>query len=305
MACWYSLKDYFQEKFGGRVLKIPVNAGFTCPNRDGTRGTGGCIYCDNAAFSPVLAQGRSAESIEQQIENGTLGRKGRVKNLKGFVAYFQSFSNTHGPVDRLKALYDKVLGMDDIIGMAVGTRPDCVDEEKIRLLASYTGEKFVSVEYGLQSANDETLQRINRGHTADEFRDAVLATAGKNIHICAHVILFLPGESTDDMMHTANFISGLPVDSVKIHHLHIVRGTQLEREYAEGRIQLPSAEEYIPVLCSFIEQLRPDMVVQRIMGDTPRHMLEAPDWTLEKNTITELLKQEFKRRSTRQGDRHV
>lgn len=305
MACWYSLNEYYQKKFDGRVLKIPVSAGFTCPNRDGTRSTGGCIYCDNAAFSPVLAQGKSAENIEMQIERGMRGRIRRPKNLKGYIAYFQSFSNTYGPLETLKDLYGRALGMGNILGMAVGTRPDCVDAQRINLLASYTDEHFVSVEYGLQSANDQTLQRINRGHTAAEFKEAVLRTAGREIHICAHVILFLPGERAEDMMQTADFISALPVDSVKIHHLHVVRGTQLEAEYRQGRIPLPSADEYIPVLCSFIERLRPDMVVQRIMGDTPRHMLAAPGWTLEKNRITERLKQEFKRRGSRQGDRYV
>ena len=285
------------------MQKIPVNAGFTCPNRDGTLDTEGCTYCNNAAFSPPVRESVPAGSVAEQVRRGIRRTRKRYPGLAGVLPYFQSYTNTYAPLSELRALFSEALGFPEVRGLCVGTRPDCVDAEKIDLLAGIAEQHFVSVEYGLQSSLDRTLERINRGHTSEDFRSAVRLTAHRGIRICAHVILFLPGESEADMLRTAEFLSALPVDSVKIHHLHAVENTRLAAEYRRGEVRFPGFEEYVRTLCTFLEHLRPDMIIERIVGDSPELLLVAPEWTGNKNRITHLLRQEFERRGTRQGGR--
>ncbi len=275
---YYDLNTYFQGQFGMRVHKLAVDAGLTCPNRDGRVGTGGCIYC-NSKGSGTGAHARGL-SITRQLETARQKVAERFKAQR-FIAYFQSFCNTYAPVARLRAMYDEALAVADVVGLAIGTRPDCVDEEVLDLLAQYARNHLVWIEYGLQSAHDQTLAAIHRGHNAAAFEKAVLATAGRGIRICAHIILGLPGENAAHMHATADYLARLPIDGVKMHLLYVIQGTPLARIYSSGGYCCLEQEEYVECVCDVLERLPGHIVIQRLTGDPHRSELVAPDWALE------------------------
>ncbi len=287
---WLDFNAWLKNRFGRRVQKITVDAGLTCPNRDGTVGTGGCIYC-NARGSGTGAMAAGI-GVAEQVRRGAEAMARRYK-AKKFIAYFQSFSNTYAPVDRLRRLYDAALSVPDVVGLSVGTRPDCVDREKIDLLAGYAESRMVWVEYGLQSAHDATLARINRGHDFGCFREAVALTRNRGIFICAHVILGLPGEDPRAMMETADAVAALGMDGIKIHLLYVTRGTALERLYASGGYRPLEQDEYADLVVDFIRRLPPGMVIQRVTGDPHPEELVAPEWALCKRENLALIRERF------------
>lgn len=295
---YFDLNSYFRQRFGVRVHKLTVDAGLTCPNRDGRVGTGGCIYC-NARGSGTGAHTRGL-SITEQLEAGKAAVARRFK-AKRFIAYFQSYSNTYAPLGKLQAMYDEALQVEGIVGLSVGTRPDCVDASVLDMLESYARRALVWIEYGLQSAHDATLARINRGHDAATFQRAVLATAGRGIQICAHIILGLPGESVEQMRATAEFIARLPIDGVKLHLLYVVRGTPMEAMYRSGAYRCLTQEEYVALVCDLLERLPPHMVIQRLTGDPHRDELVAPQWALAKTQTLDLIQRQLALRDMRQG----
>jgi len=298
MKRYYDLNTYFRNKFGGRVHKISIDAGLGCPNRDGTVGTGGCIYC-NAKGSGTGNYARG-HSVRRQIEDSKAPVIKRFK-AKRFVAYFQSFTNTYAPVEHLRMLYDEALAVPDVVGLAIGTRPDCISEEVLELLQSYAKNHLIWVEYGLQSACDETLARINRGHDVAAFERAVAATAGRGILIGTHIILGLPGENAGHMRASADFIARLPIDGLKLHLLYVIKGTPMEALYASGKYRCLEQNEYVDRVCDVIERLPSNMVIQRLTGDPHRHELVAPQWAMDKIQTLELIKQRLEERDTWQG----
>ncbi|MCX7821998.1 MAG: TIGR01212 family radical SAM protein [Syntrophobacterales bacterium] len=271
--------SYLKDLFGCRVHKITVDAGMTCPNRDGTKGVGGCVYCN--ARGSGTGQWAKGKTIRQQLEDAKPYLKKRFKAEK-FLAYFQSFSNTYAPIERLRALYEEALSVEDVVGLTIGTRPDCVSEEILSYLSHLSRSHYVSIEYGLQSAHNETLKLINRGHSVETFIKALRETRKRNIPVCVHVILGLPGESEEDMLETARFLSKLDIQAVKIHLLYVVRGTVLERWYAEGKYHCLSREDYVRIVSRFLALLPPHVIIQRLTGDPHREELVAPIWALEK-----------------------
>ena len=295
---YFDLNSYLRQRFGVRVHKLTVDAGLTCPNRDGRVGTGGCIYC-NPKGSGTGAHARGL-SITDQLEAAKAAVARRFK-AKKFIAYFQSYSNTYAPLEQLRAMYDEALAVDGIVGLAIGTRPDCVDASVLSLLENYARRTLVWVEYGLQSAHDVTLARINRGHDAATFQNTVLATAGRGILICAHIILGLPGEDAGQMRATADFIARLPIDGVKLHLLYVVGGTPMEALYRSGGYTCLTQEEYVALVCDTIERLPPHIVIQRLTGDPHRDELIAPQWALAKAQTLNLIQQELAFRDTHQG----
>lgn len=298
---YYDLNTFLRDRFGERVQKITVDAGLTCPNRDGVLSTGGCIYCNpRGSGSGAFAEGLS---ISQQLQNSRDYIARRYKAEK-FLVYFQSFSNTYAPAPRLKSMYDEALtAIDGVVGLSIGTRPDCVDEAILGLLEEYARDYLIWLEYGLQSAHDETLLRINRGHDFACFERAVAATRNRGIQICAHVILGLPGESRSQVMETARKIADLGIHGVKIHLLYVVKGTELERLYRAGRYRPLKQAEYAEWVCDFLELLPPNVVIQRLTGDPHLEELAAPTWSLDKNGTRNLIAAILKKRNSRQGER--
>lgn len=294
------LNSYFRSRFGSRVHKVTVDAGLGCPNRDGTISTGGCIYC-NARGSGTGAHGQGL-SITEQIERSRVRIAKRFKTDK-LLAYFQSYTNTYAPVDHLRRLYDEALAVPGVVGLAIGTRPDCVDGDVLDLLESYTRDHLIWIEYGLQSAHDHTLARLNRGHDVACFERAVALTRDRGINICAHVILGLPGESRREMLETAAAIARWDIDGVKLHLLYVVRGTPLEVLYNTGRYHCLSQQEYVDAVGEFIEHLPPTMIIQRLTGDPHPRELVAPAWSLEKKQTMDMIHRWFRIHGSWQGKR--
>ncbi len=299
MKRYRDLNTYLREIFGERVQKIPIDAGFGCPNRDGSISDKGCIFCDSRG-SGTGALINKGISIKDQVRAAREYLKKRYK-ARRFIAYFQSFTNTYAPVSRLKEVYEQALCFEDIVGISIGTRPDCVDEEKLRLIASYKEQYMVWIEYGLQSAHDTTLNRINRGHDVACFERAVRMTERYGINICAHVILGLPGEDRDMMLDTARYISSLPIHGVKIHLLYVVEGTPLADMYKRGELRCLDMEEYVGLVVDFLELLRPEIVIQRLTGDPVRDELVAPAWAKEKGKVLRIIQEGLEKRNTYQG----
>ena len=295
---YYDLNTYLRSLYGCRVQKITVDAGLSCPNRDGTLSTGGCIYC-NARGSGTGALARGL-SVAEQLRRGKLSLFRRYKARK-FLAYFQSFSNTYGPVEKLKLLYDEALAVEDIVGLSIGTRPDCVGQSVLELLQDYAQEYLLWVEYGLQSANDATLALVNRGHDTQCFKDAVKATVNRGIKICAHVILGLPSETGEDMLHTAKTIADLGIDGIKLHLLYVVKGTGLETLYRQGKFRCLEQQEYVDRVCDFLEHIPRHMVIQRLTGDPHPAELAAPQWSLKKSETLALIRETLEKRDSWQG----
>jgi len=298
---YYDFKSYLINRFGCKVYKIQIDAGFTCPNRDGTIATGGCIYC-NTRFSELRQRG-PLPSVGRQIEHGKQ-LYSRMRGAGKFIAYFQTATNTYASYEKLKALYDEALAQEGIVGLAVGTRPDCAPPEVIDLLAAYARDHHVWLEYGLQSIHDRTLRRINRGHDAQTFIDAVSRTAGKAINICAHIIVGLPGETRDDVLETAYTLAGLPIDGIKIHLLLALEGTTLGDLYTQGKISMMTKEEYVNTVCDILELLPPAMVIQRLTSDGYRDIFLAPEWGRNKLDVLNAIERELEKRNTWQGAKY-
>ncbi len=292
------LKGFLIEKFGCRVHKVPLDAGLTCPNRDGTLGYGGCIYC-NELGSGTGAWDRRIP-LREQLLRGVDFLKRRYGAEK-FIAYFQSFTNTYGKPDLLKSLYDEVLDHPDVVGISVGTRPDCIDDQLLALLQSYTRTHSVWIEYGLQSANDYTLRLINRGHFSHEFLRAVEISRGRGFHIVAHIIIGLPGEGRADVIKTARFLTDVGVDGVKIHLLYIQKGNELYRMFKKGDYKPLELDEYVGLVCDFLEHLSPQIVIHRLTGDAHMGRLIAPEWSEDKQKVISSIVNELKSRKTYQG----
>ncbi|MBN2329356.1 MAG: TIGR01212 family radical SAM protein [Candidatus Omnitrophica bacterium] len=295
---YYTFGNYLKERFGCRVHKVAIDAGFTCPNLDGIKGKGGCTYCNNEGFSynsRILPR-----PISEQIDEGIEFNRRRFK-AKKFLAYFQAHTNTYAPVNHLKKIYDEILPYEDIVSFAVGTRPDCISLKSLDLLESYSERFEVWVEYGLQSSHNRTLQRVNRCDTYERFLWAIDATSKRNLKVCVHVILGLPGETREDMMETAERLAPLPFHSIKVHLLHIMKNTPMEREYNEGLAPMFTMQEYARVVCDFLERLPADISIQRLTADAPPDVLVAPKWCLERQAVYQAIEDEFARRGTRQG----
>lgn len=288
---------YLKDKFGVKVYKITLDAGFSCPNRDGKISTGGCIFCDDGgSFSQAHS---NLLSIEEQVQTGIKTLSGRFKAEK-FMSYFQAFSNTYKPVTELEKIYNASLCDDRIVGLSIGTRPDCVDDEKLKLISSYAQDYETWVEYGLQSIHDKTLQRINRGHDFDCFLKAYEKTKENNIKICVHVIFGL-WESHDEIMQTAQKLSELKVDGVKIHMLCALENTKLANFYRAGEIDFMSEDEYVQTVCDFLEYLPPETTVHRLAGNGFSKTLIAPQWLGKKFDCLNKIDREFVKRNSYQG----
>jgi radical SAM protein (TIGR01212 family) len=297
---YYPFSQFLRERFGSRVFRVTVDGGFTCPNVDGTVAVGGCVYCDNRSFSPNRRLPRVP--IRDQIRRGVTLLQKRYRADR-FLAYFQAATNTYAPVEKLRRLYDEALQDPQIVGLAIGTRPDCVPDPVLDLLEEYARDRYVLLELGLQSIHDRSLEWMNRGDRAASFIDAVQRCQGRNLDLCAHVILGLPGESREDMLATAEALAALPVNGVKIHNLHVVRDTPLELMYRSGTVRMMEFKEYVAVVCDFLERLRPSMVIHRLNGDAPPDYLVAPQWCLDKPALLRAIEAELERRGSRQGSR--
>lgn len=289
---------YLKNKFGKKVYKITLDAGFNCPNRDGTISEHGCIFCDSGgSFSQAHS---NLLSVENQINTGVESLSQKFKAQK-FMAYFQAYSNTYKPVDELKAIYDSSLKHPDMVGISIGTRPDCVDEAKLDLIASYAEEYETWIEYGLQSIHDKTLNFINRGHDYECFLNAYNAAKSRNIKVCAHVILGLPNETRKGMLETAKALADLDVDGVKIHDLCVMKNTKLAQMYEKGEIKLLEEEEYVNLVCDFLELLPAQTTIHRLAGNGLQKLKIAPLWLNKKFDVLNKIDKELERRGSFQG----
>lgn len=295
---YYDFNTYLRSIFGCRVQKITIDAGLSCPNRDGTISTGGCIYC-NVRGSGTGAHAKGL-SIIDQIDQAKKALFKRYK-AKKFIVYFQSYTNTYGPVDQLKRLYEQALDAEDVVGLSIGTRPDCIDEPILNILQGYVENYLVWIEYGLQSANDSTLALINRGHDFKCFRDAVEATKNRGIKICAHVILGLPNEEKNHMLDTARAVADSEIDGIKLHLLYVVKGTKLNQLYRTKKYKCLDQNEYVDIVCDFLERIPSHMVIQRLTGDPHPQELVAPTWSLKKAETIALIRKTLENRDSWQG----
>ena len=298
MQLYNDYATYLKSKYGCKVYRIPLDGGFSCPNRDGKKGTGGCIYCNNDGSRS------SYVNPEQSIREQLASRINHLKKARGaakFIAYFQAFTNTYAEPDILKAAYDQIIGFKEIVGLSIGTRPDTIDSDKLKLISSYADRYEVWIELGLQSIHNKTLKIINRGHTFEDFLTAYTLTRKVEVPVCAHIILGLPGETKEDMMKTAATLSKLKVDAVKIHLLHVLKGSPLEKLYAEGRVVLMTQSEYIELVCDFLENLSPEVIIQRLTGEGDRTNHVAPLWALDKAGTIDKIRKTLTTRGSRQG----
>ena len=290
--------SYLKGIFGCRVHKITIDAGLSCPNRDGSISTGGCIYCNAKGSGPDVHS--AGLSITDQILRARVPIERRYK-AKKFIAYFQSFTNTYAPLATLKRLYEEALAIEGVVGLAIGTRPDCVNPQILDLLEGYTKDRVIWIEYGLQSAHDATLDLINRGHDFECFRSAVAATRNRGLKICAHVILGLPNESKKQMLETADRLAEMEIDGIKLHLLYVIKGTRLEKLYQENRYRCLEQQEYVDLVCDFLERTPPQVVIQRLTSDPHPNELVAPQWSLNKSDTMEMIYHTMDKRDMRQG----
>lgn len=297
-----SFGSYVKARFGAPVHKVNVDAGFTCPNRDGTLGSSGCIYCNNDSFRPNSC--RPALSIKEQVENGAKFVRKRYKAEK-FIVYFQPYTNTYASIEVLERLYNEALAEPSVIGLAIGTRPDCIDEEKLALLESLASKYFILVEYGLQSIYDKSLRFINRGHDYDAFLKALDMTRDRGISIGAHTIVGFPTETREEMLSIADEVSALPIEFLKVHQLQIVRDTPLEGMYRTDPFHVFEYTEYLDFIIDFIERLSPDIVLQRLFATAPDDILIAPRWDRSRHEILRDIEQRLIIRDTSQGKKSV
>ena len=289
---------WIRRQFPYRVQKISIDAGFTCPNRDGRISTGGCIYCDNRTFNPSYCQRR--HSVTQQLEEGKRFFAHKYPDMK-YLAYFQAFTNTYAPLAQLKALYEEALQVEDIVGIVIGTRPDYVSDELLDYLAALNQRTFVLVEYGVESANNDTLLRINRGHSFEQSCDAIKRTKQRGLLTGAHIILGLPGEDAAESLRQSSIISSLPIDILKIHQMQIIRGTRLAEAYAATPFHIYTVDEYIQLIAEYIQRLRPNLILERFVSQSPKELLIAPHWGLKNYEFTNLLVNYLKQNKIHQG----
>jgi uncharacterized protein len=301
-----SYSDYFKNIFGGRVQKISVDAGFTCPNRDGTKGIGGCTFCDNNAFNPSYCE--SKKSITQQIEEGIEFHRKRYRRAKQFLVYFQAYSNTYKPLNDLKPLYEEALSHPFVVGLVIGTRPDTIDQPKLDYLKELQAKAYIMLEYGIESVYDATLQRVNRGHSFEEAILAIRMTHNAGIPCGGHFIFGLPGETREMMLDSARIISELPLTTVKFHQLQIFKNTRMADEFKlqPQDFDLFSLGEYIDFIVGFCELLRPDIVIERFAGEVPPRYLVTPPWdNLRYDVVLQMIEDRFAERDTYQGKKWV
>jgi len=296
---YYDYGTWIRSRFPFRVQKISIDAGFTCPNRDGRLSTGGCIYCDNHTFNPAYCQRQ--DSITRQLQAGKQFFARKYPEMK-YLAYFQAYTNTYASIDHLRQLYEEALQVEDVVGIVIGTRPDCVSDELLDYLEDLNQRCFLIVEYGVESANDETLRRINRGHTFEQSRLAIEKTHQRGILTGAHIILGLPGEDAQESLRQASLISSLPIDILKIHQMQIIRGTRLADEFAQKPFHIYSVDEYIRLIAAYIQRLRKDLVLERFVSQSPKEMRIAPQWGLKNHEFTDLLNNYLKAHDIHQGD---
>lgn len=296
---YYDYGTWIRRRFPFRVQKISVDAGFTCPNRDGRLSTGGCIYCDNRTFNPAYC--RRQDSITLQLEAGKQFFARKYPEMK-YLAYFQAYTNTYASLDHLKAIYEEALCVQDIVGIVIGTRPDCVSDALLDYLEDLNRRCFLIVEYGVESTNDETLQRINRGHTFEQSRLAIEKTHQRGLLTGAHIILGLPGEDAQENLRQASQISALPIDILKIHQMQIIRGTRLAEEFERKPFYIYSVDEYVQLIAHYIQRLRKDLVLERFVSQSPKELLIAPQWGLKNHEFTDLLNNYLKAHDIHQGD---
>ena len=292
---------FLKRLFTGKVQKISINAGFTCPNRDGTVGYGGCTYCNNQTFNPEYC--RTEKSVSVQLEEGKRFFAHKYPEMK-YLAYFQAYTNTYGELEALKRKYEEALAVDDVVGLVIGTRPDCMPNALLDYLEALARRTFVLVEYGIESTLDCTLRRINRGHTWQAAMDAVERTAARGLPVGGHVILGLPGESREDILGQAADISRLPLDTLKLHQLQLIRGTRMAREYEERPEDFHlfhDVDEYISLVVDYIQRLRPDLVLERFVSQSPKELLLAPDWGLKNYEFNHRLQKRMKELDAWQG----
>ena len=278
---------WLKEQLGVKVQKISINAGFTCPNRDGRVGRGGCTFCNNQTFNPEYCQGE--KSVTTQLEEGKRFFSHKYPDMK-YLAYFQAYTSTYDTLDRCRALYEEALAVEDVVGLVIGTRPDCMPDELLDYLAELNRRTFLIVEYGVESANDDTLLRINRGHTWQQSVEAITRTAERGIRVGAHVILGLPGEDHDDLMRQADRIARLPLTSLKLHQLQIIRGTRMAEEYAAQPWHMPTVEEYIDLVLEYVTHLPEGLVLERFVSSSPASLLIAPRWGLKNYEFVNLVR---------------
>ncbi|MDR1331542.1 MAG: TIGR01212 family radical SAM protein [Tannerella sp.] len=295
--------DFLRATFPFRVQKISVDAGFTCPNRDGSLSYGGCTYCNNRTFNP--ARSDASAGIATQLQEGIRFFAYKYPDMK-YLAYFQSYTNTYADLPTLRRKYEEALAFPGVAGLIIATRPDCMTAELLDYLSDVARRTFVLVEYGVESTSDATLQRINRGHDYRTSARTVHATRARNIHTGAHLILGLPGESREQMLHHADVISELPLTSLKLHQLQLVRHTAMGNEYLAhpGRFHLFTPDEYAELAVDFVERLNPSIAIERFVSQSPRELLIAPDWGLKNHAFRALVDKRFAERNTRQGCRH-
>ena len=295
---YYDYGTWLRRHFPFKVQKLSIDAGFTCPNRDGRIGVGGCIYCNNQSFNPTYCN--PARSIREQLEEGKRFFSRKYPEMK-YMAYFQAFTNTYSDLETLRKLYEEALDVEDVVGIIIGTRPDCIDTTLLDYLQDLNTHTMVTIEYGIETTNDNTLRLINRGHNFDCTRRAVEMTAKRGITVGGHIILGLPGETAEESISQAATISALPIDILKIHQMQIIRGTKLAKLYEANPFHLYSPEEYIEVIVSYLEHLRDDIVVERFASQSPKDMLIAPQWGLKNYELTNLIVNKMRREGRSQG----
>lgn len=291
---------FLRRHFDCKVQKISINAGFTCPNRDGAKGYGGCTYCNNQTFNPEYCH--TEKPVRVQLEEGRIFFSRKYPEMK-YLAYFQAYTNTYGELESLKQMYEEALQVEDVVGIVIGTRPDCMPNELLDYLQALNRKTFLLVEYGIESTEDATLERINRGHTYSDTVNAVVRTAARGIPVGGHIILGLPGETHEQMVAQTALLSRLPLTTLKLHQLQLIRGTKMAKEYAEhpDQFHLYEIDEYIDLVIDYIERLRPDIVLERFVSQSPKDLLIAPDWGLKNYEFTERVKKRMKERRSYQG----
>ena len=298
-----SYASYFRRLFGHRVQKLSVDAGFTCPNRDGTVGYGGCTYCNNQTFNPAYC--KTEKSVTEQLEEGKRFFARKYPDMK-FLAYFQAYTNTYAELEELKRKYEEALAVKNVVGLVIGTRPDCMPDTLLDYLEELNRRTFLIVEYGIESTDNATLKRINRGHTFEVAAEAVRKTAARGIKVGAHIILGLPCEERETLIKQADLLSSLPLTTLKLHQLQLIKGTRMAAEYIEkpDDFHLYTADEYIDLVIDYVEHLRPDIVMERFVSQSPKELLIAPDWGLKNHEFTDKVKKRMRERDAWQGKQY-
>ena len=298
------LSAYLSAHFPFKVQKISLNAGFTCPNRDGTVGHGGCTYCNNQTFNPAYC--KTEKTVTEQLVEGKQFFARKYPEMK-FLAYFQAYTNTYAELEELKRKYEEALQVKDVVGIVIGTRPDCMPDTLLDYLEELNQRTFLIVEYGVESTDNDTLKRINRGHTFEVAEEAIRKTAARGIRVGAHIILGLPGESNEQLIEQAGVLSRLPLTTLKLHQLQLIKGTRMAHEFEmqPEDFHLYSADEYIDLVIDYVEHLRPDIVLERFVSQSPKELLIAPDWGLKNHEFTDKVKKRMRERDAWQGKKYA